>query len=237
MTSWGPRHRRSEGGAHVESGRHRRRATRAGASERCGVEGHWNFGRAQRHCRRWMATRSGRHLRIWSKVWDALVTAGATPVGSDALELYRIVARCAALRHRSARARFAAGDRAAACTELHQRLLCRPGDRRAHSLARERASHFRRLRSCRASRRLPVAKFVADEKEVGEITSAAQFRFRRASARWRWDIFGASSASPEQRCRSGSRMPPCVRTICLERNRLASSLTPITDNLTLTAKC
>ena len=40
---------------------------------------------------RWTDTRSGFLLRMATKVWDALQSAGASPVGSDALELYRIV--------------------------------------------------------------------------------------------------------------------------------------------------
>ena len=41
-------------------------------------------------CRRWTATRSGRPCENLDRVWDALVASGAKPVGSEALELYRI---------------------------------------------------------------------------------------------------------------------------------------------------
>ena len=81
------------------------------------------------------------------KVWDALVQAGATPVGSDALELYRIARGVPRFGVDLARARSAAGDRPAACLEFQQGLLHRAGNCGAHSLPRQRASCFYRIRS------------------------------------------------------------------------------------------
>ena len=78
-------------------------------------------------------------------IWDALVLAGATPVGTDALELYRIVRGVPRLGVDLQGTRLAAGDRTAACVELRQGLLCRAGNRGANSLARQRASHVCRL--------------------------------------------------------------------------------------------
>ncbi len=81
------------------------------------------------------------------KLWDALVNAGATPAGSDALEMYRIargVPRYGSdLRERDLPQET--GQEHA--LEFQQGLLHRTGDRRANSRAGQRASNLHRLRS------------------------------------------------------------------------------------------
>ena len=79
------------------------------------------------------------------KVWDALQAAGATPVGSDALEMYRIawgVPRYGIdLRERDLPQET--GQEHA--LNFRQGLLHRAGDCGAYSRARQRASHPHRL--------------------------------------------------------------------------------------------
>ncbi len=91
------------------------------------------------------------HYQLWlepkdvRKTWDALVAHGATPVGYEALELYRISIRHSLVRSRYSRARTAPGDRAGAGFEFQQGLLCRAGNRGAHPFARRGASQVLRI--------------------------------------------------------------------------------------------
>ena len=64
---------------------------------------------------------------------------------AQSLEWLRILEGTPALRHRHPRPRAPAGDRPDPRPALRQRLLPRPGDRRAHPLPRQRPSHLQRL--------------------------------------------------------------------------------------------
>jgi len=87
------------------------------------------------------------------------------------------------------RARFAAGDWAGAGVALRQGMLCRPGNCRAHSLAGAGASSvsgFELTAPCVAG-----DKIEADGKEVGEITSTANFSGQKKTGGSGWAIYGA----------------------------------------------
>ena len=87
-----------------------------------------------------------------TKVWEGLTSAGATPAGSEALELYRMVQGVPRfgidLREKDLPQETGQTLRA----ELRQGLLHWTGDRGAHSLARNTAPHICGLRSAKANR-------------------------------------------------------------------------------------
>ena len=90
--------------------------------------------------------RSGEEAReswqIWiapgrrGELWDALAQGGSAAHGNGGVESFSHLARHSAIWRGHPRARSAAGNRADARVEFHQRLLSRAGDRGAHTIAR-----------------------------------------------------------------------------------------------------
>ncbi len=75
-------------------------------------------------------------------VWNALTTAGAAPIGIRRRRSPPHPRRNSPLRHRHHRPPSAPGNSPDPRPQLHQGLLPRPGDRRAHPLPRDRASQL-----------------------------------------------------------------------------------------------
>ena len=127
--------------------------------------------------------RSGEEAReswqVWiapehvSDLWDALLQAGARPIGHGSAESFPHLARHSAIWRGHPRARSAAGNRADAGVEFHQRMLSRAGDCGAHPLARRGAPAIYRVRGRGHAARTGREDSGRREKEVGEITSSA----------------------------------------------------------------
>ena len=84
----------------------------------------------------------GLSYEIWltpdkvKSTWDALLAAGATAAVDGGAESFSHLARHSAIWRGHPRARSAAGNRADARLEFHQRLLSRTGDCGAHTITR-----------------------------------------------------------------------------------------------------
>ncbi len=147
----------------------------------------------------WIAPDSVRLL------WDALVGAGAAVVGSEALEMQRIVSGIPRygvdIRERD----LAAGDGTGARFELQQGMLRWAGDRRAHSVAGSGASEvhgicWRRRGSdgCRAPR------LSRGKKKSERLPAPLPCIWQAERRRWRWDTSGAKWECRDVRLTIGS---------------------------------
>jgi folate-binding protein YgfZ len=124
----------------------------------------------------------GESYEVWlapdqvRSLWDALVKAGATPVGSEALELHRIVAGIPRygvdIRERDL------PQETEQARALNFNKGCYVGQEIVERIRSRGAVHrkFTGFLAEGAGRIVPGAKILAGEKEAGEITSAASLR-------------------------------------------------------------
>jgi folate-binding protein YgfZ len=115
------------------------------------------------------------------KLWDALLAAGAAPVGSDALELHRIVSGIPRygvdIRERDL------PQETEQASALNFNKGCYVGQEIVERIRSRGAVHrkFTGFLAETATQIAVGAKVVAGEKEVGEITSAASLQFSGVS--------------------------------------------------------
>ena len=165
----------------------------------------------------WLAPGSVRQL------WDALLAAGAAPVGSEALELQRIVSGIPRygvdIRERDL------PQETEQARALNFNKGCYVGQEIVERI-RSRGAVHRKFTGFVADGRLQIAagtKIVAGEKEVGEITSAASVQLPVGTRRSRWDTSGGKSACRDARlCLAPQGRPWCScrsGTACCYRKR------------------
>ena len=134
----------------------------------------------------WLAPESVRQL------WDALLAAGAAPVGSEALELQRIVSGIPRygvdIRERDL------PQETEQARALNFNKGCYVGQEIVERI-RSRGTVHRKFTGFVADGRLDRFRnqVVAGEKEVGEITSAASLRLNGKEKLSRWDTSGGKS--------------------------------------------
>ena len=124
-----------------------------------------------------LRTRSGWRPRSVRSLWDALLAAGAAPVGSEALELHRIVSGIPRygvdIRERDL------PQETEQARALNFNKGCYVGQEIVERI-RSRGAVHRKFTGFVADGAATIAagtKIVAGEKEVGEITSAASLHF------------------------------------------------------------
>ena len=141
-----------------------------------------------------LRTRSGSRPRDVRQLWDALLAAGARPVGSEALELQRIVTGVPRygvdIRERDL------PQETEQARALNFNKGCYVGQEIVERIRSRGAVHrkFSGFVAEGAAAIAPGTKIVASEKEVGEITSAAAIAVASGERPWRWDISGVKSA-------------------------------------------
>ena len=175
----------------------------------------FNFDRrgAARRCRTSPGTTSGFRSRAWPATsrtpmksgsrpptpapsWDALVRSGAKPVGTEALEMFRLAAGIPRYGQDITRALPAAGNRPAAGAQFQEGLLHRAGNRGAHSLARAAASQADRLCGRRSAARARRTRSSRTARRSARSPARSPFPAAPASARWRSAICARKPVLP-----------------------------------------